>query len=84
MMQEPDHGPRDDYNVAQHVKGTDACKKVGLDKLGITGPSTIYRNLTYQELFEHEQANNEGVVAKAEYGDTCKLHFRFFRGIYDF
>lgn len=30
----------------------------------------IHRNLTYQELFEHEQANNEGIVAKAEYGNT--------------
>ena len=43
---------------------------MGLDKLGITGPSTVYRNLTYQELFDHEVANKEGVVAKAEYGDT--------------
>ena len=61
---------RDTYNVSRHVEGTDACLKVGLDKLGITNPSLIHRNMTYQELFEHEQANNEGVVAKAEYGDT--------------
>jgi len=61
---------RDTYNVSQTLKGTDACKKIGLDKIGITGPTTIHRNLTYQELFEHEKANNEGVVAKAEYGDT--------------
>jgi phosphoenolpyruvate carboxykinase (ATP) len=26
--------------------------------------------MTFQEIFEHEQANKEGVVAKAEYGDT--------------
>lgn len=64
---------RDAYNVAQHVEGTDACLKVGLDKLGITNPSLIHRNLTYQELFEHEQANNEGVVAKAEFGDTFSI-----------
>lgn len=61
---------RDAYNVSRTVEGTDACLKVGLDKHGITNPSTLYRNLTYQELFEHEQKNNEGVVAKAEYGDT--------------
>jgi phosphoenolpyruvate carboxykinase (ATP) len=61
---------RDTYNVSQTFNGIDACKKVGLDKLGITKPTTIFRNLTYQELFEHEKANNEGVVAKAEYGDT--------------
>lgn len=63
------HG-RDAYNVSRTVKGTDACLQTGIDKLGITGPSTIYRNLTYQELFDHEVANQEGVVAKAEYGDT--------------
>lgn len=61
---------RDTYNVSQTLNGTDACKKVGLDKLGINKPTTIFRNLTYQELFEHEKANNEGVVAKAEYGET--------------
>lgn len=65
---------RDTYNVAQHVDGTDACSKVGLDSLGITNPTTIYRNLTFQELFEHEQANNEGVVASAEYGDTFTVY----------
>lgn len=61
---------RDTYNVSQTLTGTDACKKLGLDAHGITGITTIYRNLTYAELFEHEKANNEGVVAKAEYGDT--------------
>ena len=61
---------RDAYKVSRTVVGTDACLKVGLDKLGITNPSTLYRNLSYPELFEHEQANNEGVVANAEYGPT--------------
>ena len=65
---------RDNYNVSRKVVGTDACAKVGLDKLGITNPTTIHRNLTFQELFEHEQANNEGVVAKAEYGDTFTVY----------
>jgi Phosphoenolpyruvate carboxykinase len=61
---------RDLYNVSQTVTGTDACRKVGIHGLGITGPGTVYRNLTYPQLFEHEVANSEGVVAKAEYGDT--------------
>jgi phosphoenolpyruvate carboxykinase (ATP) len=38
--------------------------------LGITKPKTLYRNLSYPQLFEHEQANKEGVVAQAEYGPT--------------
>lgn len=72
----PSKGPesRDTYDVAQKVVGTDACSRVGLDSLGITGPTTIHRNLTYQELFEHEQENNEGAVAAAEYGDTFTVY----------
>jgi ATP-dependent phosphoenolpyruvate carboxykinase len=61
---------REKYQVAQTVKGSDACQKVGIDQLGITQPNVLYRNLTFQELFDHEVANNEGVVARAEYGDT--------------
>jgi phosphoenolpyruvate carboxykinase (ATP) len=30
--------------------------------------------LTFQELYEHEQANSEGIVAKAEYGDTFTVY----------
>ena len=56
--------------MSRTVTGTDACKVVGLDTVGITGPSTLYRNLTYQELWEHENKNKEGTVVKAEYGDT--------------
>jgi phosphoenolpyruvate carboxykinase (ATP) len=56
------------------VIGTDSCAKVGIDSLGITNPTTIYRNLTFQELYEHEQANDEGKVAKAEYGDTFTVY----------
>jgi phosphoenolpyruvate carboxykinase (ATP) len=61
---------RNAYKVAATLEGTDACLKAGIDTLGITGPSTVYKNLTYPELFEHEIVNKEGVVAKAEYGDT--------------
>lgn len=65
---------RSTYDVAQHLEGTDACAKCGLDSLGITGPTTIHRNMTFQELYEHEQANNEGKVASAEYGDTFTVY----------
>jgi len=71
---------RDTYNVSQTHEGSDACAKVGIDKLGITGPSTLYRNLTFQELFDHEVANEEGVVAHAEYGDTFSIDTGKFTG----
>ncbi len=67
------HNPRDDYNVSQTINGTDACLKAGISGLGITGPSTIYKNLSFQELFEHEQKNKEGVVVSAEYGETFAI-----------
>jgi hypothetical protein len=71
---------RDSYNVSQTLQGTDACTKVGIDKIGITNPTTIYRNMTYKQLFEHEQANNDGDVAKAEYGDTFAVSTGKFTG----
>ena len=62
---------RDAYNVSRTFQGPDACTQVGIDQqLGIQKIKTIYRNLTYPQLFDHEQANNEGVVAQAEYGPT--------------
>uniref|UniRef100_A0A7S3P500 phosphoenolpyruvate carboxykinase (ATP) n=1 Tax=Amphora coffeiformis TaxID=265554 RepID=A0A7S3P500_9STRA len=61
---------RDAYKISQTLVGTDACKKVGLDNFGITGITTLYRNLSYPELWEHENKNKEGHVVKAEYGDT--------------
>lgn len=75
-----DFESRDSYNVSQTLVGTDACSKVGIDKMGIINPTTIYRNMTYQEIFEHEQANNEGVVAKAEYGDAFAMSTGKFTG----
>mmetsp|Transcript_21634 Transcript_21634/g.31984 ORF Transcript_21634/g.31984 Transcript_21634/m.31984 type:complete len:606 (+) Transcript_21634:161-1978(+) len=74
------HEPRDDYQASQTFEGTDACLKAKISSLGITGPSTIHRNLTFQELFEHEQANNEGLVASAEYGDTFAVDTGKFTG----
>lgn len=65
---------RDSYNASQTLKGTQACKELGLDKLGITGPTTIYRNLTYDELREHEVKNGDGEVANCEYGDVISIN----------
>lgn len=61
---------RDLYQVSETVQGTDACVRTGLDSLGITHPTTLFRNLSYPELFDHEQANREGRVATAQYGPT--------------
>jgi len=71
---------RQAYNVSQTLTGTDACKQVGIDALGITGPTQIYRNLTYQELYDHEVANNEGQVANTEYGQTFAVDTGKFTG----
>lgn len=75
-----DTAGRDAYDIARTVEGTDACLKMGLNRLGITGPTKLYSNLTYQELFDHEVANKEGVVAKAEYGDTFTVDTGKFTG----
>jgi phosphoenolpyruvate carboxykinase (ATP) len=61
--------PRNLYNVSKTFHGPKACSQVGIDRLGITGPSVIYRDLTYQELFDHEVANKEGDVVTCKYGD---------------
>jgi len=77
-----DHEPteRDAYNVSATFTGPLACKQAGIDKLGIVGPSTIYKNLTFQELFDHEVANGEGKVAHCEYGDTFTVDTGRFTG----
>lgn len=76
----PSTESRESYNVSETVSGTDACANIGIDKLGITGPSTIYHNLTFQELFDHEIANDEGKIASAEYGDTFTVDTGKFTG----
>jgi len=68
------------YNVSETHIGGDACEKVGTDKLGVSEVYTIYRNLSYPELFKHEVANMEGVVAKAKYGDTFAVDTGVFTG----
>lgn len=76
----PHHEPRDDYNVSSTITGPDACEKLNLTSLGINGPSTLYHNLTFQQLNEHEIANNEGKIAHAEYGDTFTVDTGKFTG----
>lgn len=76
----PHHEPRDDYNVSSTITGPDACEKLNLTSLGINGPSTLYHNLTFQQLNEHEIANNEGQIAHAEYGDTFTVDTGKFTG----
>jgi ATP-dependent phosphoenolpyruvate carboxykinase len=80
MPHAPPHDPRDEYDVAQTLVGTDACLKAGISGLGITGPSTIFKNLGFQELFEHEQHNKEGHVVAAEYGETFAVDTGKFTG----
>jgi phosphoenolpyruvate carboxykinase (ATP) len=57
-----------------------ACDSVGISALGIHNPTTIHHNLPYAELFEHEKRNGEGVVVKAEYGDTFSVDTGKFTG----
>ena len=71
---------RDAYQIGQELEGSNVCQQVGLDQLGITKLQKIYRNLSYQRLFELEQANKEGVVAKAEYGPTFTVDTGKFTG----
>ena len=61
---------RDLYHVSETVQGPTACAQVGLNTLGITQPTTLFHNLSYPELLEHEQDNREGILAQTTYGDT--------------
>lgn len=66
----------DPMNDDQHTNpniatGMNACQKVGLSALGITGTMTVYHNLDYQQIWKREVfENNEGVIAKTDYGDA--------------
>jgi len=71
---------REKYNVSSTYKGPNACSHVGVDRLGIKNVDTVYHNLTFQQLFEHEIANKEGVVVAAEYGETFAVDTGKFTG----
>jgi len=75
-----DDEARGGYNTSMQFKGTDACKAAGIDKVGITGPTVVYKNLTYQELLEHELKNGEGEIAKCEYGDVMSVTTGIYTG----
>jgi len=64
--------------ISRHFSA--ATDKIGITKLGITNPTTIHHNLSYEDLAEHERKNNEGVFAKAEYGDTFTVDTGKFTG----
>eukprot|EP00591_Stephanopyxis_turris_P001955 CAMPEP_0195522378 /NCGR_PEP_ID=MMETSP0794_2-20130614/20511_1 /TAXON_ID=515487 /ORGANISM="Stephanopyxis turris, Strain CCMP 815" /LENGTH=632 /DNA_ID=CAMNT_0040652127 /DNA_START=41 /DNA_END=1939 /DNA_ORIENTATION=- len=71
---------RNAYNVSKIIKGPNASSEAGIDAVGITNPATIYRNLTFQELYDHEVENKEGSIANAEYGDTFTVDTGKFTG----
>lgn len=71
---------RDRYNVSSTISGPDACNKLNLDQIGINGPNVLYHNLTFEELHEHEIANNEGEIAATEYGSTFTVDTGKFTG----
>jgi hypothetical protein len=39
---------RGNYNSSVTYSGSDACDKAGISALGINGPSTIYKNQTFE------------------------------------
>lgn len=57
-----------------------ATDQVGISSLGVTNPTTIHHNLSYEQLFEHEKRNKEGVVIQAKYGETFAVDTGKFTG----
>ena len=57
-----------------------ACEDAGLDKLGINKTKTIYKNLTFAELFKHESENVEGVFAETKSAKTFLVDTGKFTG----
>ena len=56
------------------------CSKYNLSPLGIIKPNNIYHNLSYEELFNHENKNKEGVVFHTKYGKTFGVDTGKFTG----
>jgi ATP-dependent phosphoenolpyruvate carboxykinase len=65
---------------AGSITSNEACQQVGIDMLGITKPSTIFRNLDHDVLFAHEVANNEGAICKTKYGEVFAVDTGKFTG----
>ena len=55
------------------------CSKYNLSPLGIIKPNNIYHNLSYEELFNHENKNKEGVY-HTKYGKTFGVDTGKFTG----
>lgn len=53
-------GPRFKSTAASEHNPSIMLSQLGIDKLGINQPATIYRNLTYDEIAQHELEHNEG------------------------
>ena len=70
----------DSYNVGKVLQGSEGCHQSGIDKLGINSTPTVYLNLQYEKLQEHEKENNEAAVAKAKYGETMTVDTGKFTG----
>jgi len=71
---------RGNYNSSVTIEGDDACNVAGIASLGIVGPTVVFKNQTFEQLYQHEVANDEGKVAKAEYGDTFTVDTGKFTG----
>ena len=54
--------------------------KYNLTKIGITNPTKINYNLSHDDLFEHEEKNNEGTVFNTKYGETFGVDTGKFTG----
>jgi len=44
------------------IEASPACVASGIDSLGIVNPTTVHKNLGYDQLRAHEELNKEGVV----------------------
>lgn len=62
------------------AKGLEECTKHGLDRVGITRPTVIHHNLSYDELFQHENKNDEGVIFNTKYGTVFGIDTGKFTG----
>lgn len=51
-----------DTQTSSTEKSASACAAAGIDQIGITNPTIVYKNLGYEELREHEELNREGVA----------------------
>lgn len=49
---------------AMSTSSVTTSSAIGLDKLGITNPSKVNRNLSYEDLMAHEKKNGEGKFTK--------------------